>query len=247
MIEIHSYLDDPDTLKQEALTIFRQQWALYRRIVDNDFLNHRQAVAALRQALQARPPDPLRLIDVACGDARTTLQALEGLPISHYRGIDLSRPALELAAANLTPLAAHGCELRLEQRDFSTALRDCPASADVIWLGLSLHHLTRDAKLTLLRDAVQTLSPGGELLLYETISPDGEDREGYLRNFRALQAHWTTGLGKAGWRDALEHVTNNDLPETVANWEKLGLDAGFSRAETLFTTDDRICAMFRYT
>ena len=46
--------------------------------------------------------------------------------------------------------------------------------------------------------------------------------------------------------DALEIFSNNDLPETIATWRQLGLDAGFASADTLFTTHDRICAMFRY-
>jgi len=247
MINILQPPDQPEFVNPDALIMFKQQWGLYRKIVDRDYLNHHQAIAALRHLLQSRPPGPLRLIDLACGDARTTLQALDGIPVSHYRGVNLSRPALELAAANLAALATTGCDVQLEQRDFSSALQHCPASADVIWLGLSLHHLATDAKLDLLRDAVQALASGGELLVYEPVSPDGEDRQGYLRNFRAAGPRWMEGLGADGWQDALTHVSNNDLPETVATWRQLGLDAGFDAVDTLFLTDDQLCGMFRYS
>lgn len=247
MINILQLPDEAESANPDAVKLFRQQWGLYRKIVEHDYLNHRQAIATLRHALQSQPAGPLRLIDLACGDAFTTLQALHGVPISHYRGIDLSRPALELAASNLATLAASGCEVRLEQRDFSKALQDCPASADLIWLGLSLHHLSNSAKLDLLRGALQTLGSGGELLIYEPVSPDGEDRQGYLRNFRAVGPRWTEGLGVDGWQDALAHVSDNDLPETVASWRQLGLDAGFDAVDTLFLTDDHLCGMFRYS
>ena len=246
MIAIHQYLDDSDTAPPDAVEMFASQWALYCNIIDHDLLHHQRTAAELHRALQARPTGPLRLIDLACGDARTTLRALQGLPISAYRGVDLSCPALEMAATNLTGLAAAGCRLRLEQRDFSSALRDYPASADVIWIGLSLHHLDTDAKRELLRDAVQALDHGGELLLFEPVSPDGEDRRGYLRHFRALEARWSEFLSAEEWQRTLEHVSDNDLSETVASWRQLGLEAGFSSADTIFLTDNRIYGMFRY-
>ena len=41
-----------------------------------------------------------RSLDIACGDA-SQMRALRGTKIRHYHGVDLSEPALELAAKNL--------------------------------------------------------------------------------------------------------------------------------------------------
>ena len=46
-------------------------------------------------------------------------KALTGTKVSHYHGIDLSEPALELAAKNL---AGVPFEIELDHRDFVTAL-----------------------------------------------------------------------------------------------------------------------------
>ena len=127
MITIQQF-DDTAIPDPQALAMFQRQWAIYLKIIDHNYLHHRETRAALHQALKARPPGPLRLVDLACGDASTTRQALRGVAISHYRGIDLSRPALEAAALTLADL---DCEVVLEQRDFSTALAHRPASADL--------------------------------------------------------------------------------------------------------------------
>jgi hypothetical protein len=54
-------------------------------------------------------------------------QALAGTKVNHYHGIDLSQPALKLAAKNLkgVPFA-----VELDHRDFVTALERRPEPAD---------------------------------------------------------------------------------------------------------------------
>jgi hypothetical protein len=74
--------------------------------------------------------------------------ALSGTKVEHYHGIDLSEPALELAARNLqgVPFA-----VELDHRDFVTALTKRPEQADAAWCGLSIHHLSPDGKRDLLK------------------------------------------------------------------------------------------------
>jgi len=42
-------------------------------------------------------------------------------------------------------------------------------------------------------------------------------------------------------------ATSSTMTIQTTGWQQLGMDAGFTRVDTLFTTGDRICAMFRYT
>jgi hypothetical protein len=67
-------------------------------------------------------------------------RALAGIKCRHYQGIDLSEPALELAARNLSGTAF---EVELDHRDFVQARARRPQHADAAWCGLSIHHLTR--------------------------------------------------------------------------------------------------------
>ena len=74
-------------------------------------------------------------------------RALAGTKINHYHGIDLSEPALELAANNLAGVTF---EVELDHRDFVTALTRRPEPADAAWCGLSIHHLSTEGKRDLL-------------------------------------------------------------------------------------------------
>ena len=56
--------------------------------------------AILHRALAAIAK-PLAFLDIACGDAGQMRKALAGTKVRHYHEIDLSDPALELAARNL--------------------------------------------------------------------------------------------------------------------------------------------------
>jgi hypothetical protein len=83
----------------------------------------------LHQILIEEAPRLFRFLDLACGDANSAARALPGADIAHYSGIDLSAPALALAAENL---AALDCPVILERRDYAEAVRDWPEHEDVV-------------------------------------------------------------------------------------------------------------------
>ena len=107
---------------EPALTPFRQQWQIYRKVVDYNYLFHREAYNCLHRILVDEAIQPFRFLDVACGDASTTVEALKGTQVASYHGIDLCQAALELASQALETLA---CPVKLDRRDFVEALRDC--------------------------------------------------------------------------------------------------------------------------
>jgi hypothetical protein len=67
-----------DMLDQPGFAVFRQQWQLYRKVVDNNYLFHREAYARLHQILVDEAVQPFRFLDIACGDASATVEALGG-------------------------------------------------------------------------------------------------------------------------------------------------------------------------
>src|SRR5215471_11523156 len=115
-----------DALDGAALALFEQQWQLYRKVVDNNLLFHREAYARLHRILIDEAFQSFRFLDIACGDARATVEALRGTRVAHYHGIDLSQPALDLASEALEELT---CPVTLERRDFVEALCDRPEPA----------------------------------------------------------------------------------------------------------------------
>ena len=77
-------------------------------------------------------PLPFAFPDIACGNAGQMKRALAGTEVNHYHGIDLSEPALGLAAKNLkgVPFA-----VKLDHRDFVEALERRPEPADAACAG----------------------------------------------------------------------------------------------------------------
>ena len=72
-----------------ASAVFEREWQLYGKMIDNNYLFHREAYACLREIVLRELARPFRFLDIACGDASVTVGALAGTSIAHYYGIDL--------------------------------------------------------------------------------------------------------------------------------------------------------------
>ena len=226
-----------------ALEIFQNQWEVYRKFLQHDYLSNAEAAAALREFLVRDVARPYRLLDLACGDASGIVPALSGTPVTEYRGVDLSAPALALAKENL---AAMPCEVMLEETDFGTAVRDGHRPEDIVWISLSLHHLDTDAKLAFMHDVRQGISANGAFLVYEPTRHDGEDRPSYLDRFEAIGRREWTQLTAEEFAEAMKHVRTCDLPETVSDWARLGSEAGFASSRELYKSPTDLFRLFLY-
>jgi SAM-dependent methyltransferase len=229
-----------DQAPEAAEAVFQQQWQLYRTLIDENYLCHREAYASLHQILLTDAPRPFRFLDLGCGDATASATALLDTPIAAYHGIDTSQPALEQAPRALQTLA---CPVTLERADFVAALGERVAPADVVWIGLLLHHLRAPEKLAVLRDIRRILGSNGLLVLYEPTSPDGEDRAGWLRRWDAQQPSWPA-YTPAQWERFTAHVHAADYPETVSGWRALAGAAGFRTVREVFATPSDLLRMY---
>jgi cyclopropane fatty-acyl-phospholipid synthase-like methyltransferase len=225
---------------EPSQAVFQQVWRIYRTLVDENYLFHREAYACLRRILVEGIGRPFRFLDIACGDATASVEALTGTAITHYHGIDLSAAALELARSSLTPL---DCPVTLEHADYVEALRAWSEPADVVWIGLSLHHLRTAEKLEILRVIRNMLPEDGHLLLYEDTSPDGEDREGWLRRWDDQKPFWTAYTPER-WETITAHVHAADYPETASRWVSLAQEAGFAAAREAFVAPSDLIRLY---
>lgn len=226
-----------------ALAQFQQQWATYRKLVERDYLSHREIGRILHDTLNEVFPSPFGFLDIACGDASMVKATLRGTAVRRYLGIDLSQAALQLAAGNL---AGAPYEVELDHRDFIDALLRGKVTADAAWCSLSVHHLATDDKRRLMAAIRSAIGPCGLFMLYEPTRLAGEDRAGYLDRFAQVNRPLWSVLTGAEWDQIWTHVTACDFPETAQMWCRLGRDAGFATAREVFTDRTDFYRLYRY-
>jgi len=241
MVNVVRHSSAAPSTDQAAIQFFRTQWATYRKIVDFNYLYHREAYEVLHQVLMEEVARPFEFVDLACGDASTSIAALKGTLITDYHGVDLAEPALELARNNLNGV---DWKVKLEQADFVEAMRERRVPADVVWIGLSLHHLCAEEKLLALREIRQGLSPAGLLLIYDPVIPEGETLEAFLgREISNVKDKWTALTAEE--RDAAAvHIQTQDHPETIASITALARAAGFARVRELYVSPNKLWRMY---
>jgi len=242
-VHIHQFKAGGTVVDAAALEQFQKQWATYRKLVESDLLSHCAVGRLLHDNLNQRFTAPFTFLDIACGDASMMKRALTGTKVRHYHGIDLSQPALELAAKNL---AAVPFAVDLDHRDFVDAMPRRSEHADAAWCSLSIHHLATDDKLKLMQAIHRAAGSRGMFLLYEPTRRDGEDRAAFLERFRRTNEPLWKVLTPPEWEQIWHHVSTSDFPETAAKWCELGRTVGFAQARQVFADPTDFFRLFRF-
>ncbi len=240
-ILIHECQPDGKVTDEEALEQFQRQWATYQKLIYSNGLSHHEAGRVLHGVLAEKFIKPLRFLDIACGDASQIAGVLVDLPVRHYHGIDLSKPALELAAKNLQQMPF---EVVLDHRDFVEAIMKRDEPTDVTWCSLSIHHLQRDEKLRLFHAIRESTT--SVFMIYEPTSLDGESRDQYMERFCRVFQKEMSMLNPDEWAQLKQHVTSCDFPERASGWLDLGKEAGFSSSKQIFSDPTNFLRLYRY-
>jgi SAM-dependent methyltransferase len=227
----------------QSMRLFEKEWQTYSKVVSLNYMFHREVYAALRVILLAEAPRPFSFLDLACGDAKASFNALVDTPIATYRGIDLSRPALAIAAGVLSGL---DCRVTLEHRDFAEAMAHLDEAFDVIWIGQSLHHLSYAKKLAVMRNAWRLCGERGFFIIWEPTHLDGEDQAAWVRRFQSTCRPLWTQIERAEWDAMVEHIRTSDQPETRANWHRLGAEAGFNQVSDILAPPLQLNRVYCY-
>ena len=120
-----------------------------------------------------------------------------------------------------------------------------PEHADASWCSLSVHHLSTDDKLRLMKAIRGATGARGIFLLYEPTRRVEEDRATYLDRFMRTNKPLWRVLTPAEWDQVWHHVTTCDFPETAAAWCELGREAGFGEAWQVFVDPTDFFRLFR--
>jgi len=234
---------DQKILFDISTEIFIKNWSIYRKIIENDNMSHRSGYSKLKEILLAEMDRPFSFLDLACGDAYYSSRTLRDTKAREYIGIDVSEQALSFAKEELS---SAGFETILVNADFFDFDRIVRQPVDVIWVGFSVHHLDIADKLEFMKKARNSLSAKGLFLLYEPVLIEGENREEFLKRFReTYDRHWR-GLNEEEEESLFEHVRESEKPETTEDWIKLGKNAGFTKAEKVYSENTGLYEIFKY-
>lgn len=228
---------------EEVTEMFRRHWDIYRKVLIDDYMSHKAAYAVLHKILNKEMARPFAFADLACGDAYASSRCLSDTNVAEYTGIDLSEWALELAGKELGRLT---CRHRLITGNFEEFDQYLDSPPDVVWVGLSVHHLPPDEKAAFIAKVKKSLPEGGMFLIYEPTLDPGEDRSTYYVRFSEVATRIWTGMTKEELETIIDHVKKSDIPELPADWEAFGAQAGFKSVEAAYTDPTNLYTLFKY-
>lgn len=222
---------DTASANQDQIRAFFNHWHIYRTIIRENYMQHREIAAALRQVLQSRYAErSFAVLDLGCGDAHLSTEVLQGLPLAYYCGVDLSDMALRYAQENLHAIS---CEKNFLQDDLAHAISHAPRQFEVILAGFSLHHLSYEAKAAFFRACANALKPDGIFLLYDVVNRENETRQAYLERQWQTYSQWAQ-LTPEQLSMVKEHVFEKDYPESFDTLTRLARSNGFREVQALY-------------
>ena len=228
---------------QPDMELFAKGLATYEKVVRENYMFHREIYDLLHRTLLVEAPERFLFLDIACGTATGSAEALKGTSIGRYVGIDNSQPSLDVAKNALSGLS---CPVELRHQDFVEAMNAWEEPLDVVWVGQSLHHLQPGVKADFMRRIRSLLRPQGLFLIWESTCLEGEDREGWMERFRRIRPRWPE-LTDEEFASFDRHHRASDYPETRAMWKGMARAAGFARTEEIFVAPNELARVYRFT
>ncbi|MGH7850627.1 MAG: class I SAM-dependent methyltransferase [Thermodesulfobacteriota bacterium] len=228
---------------EEVTEIFRRHWDIYRKVIEHDYMSHKAAYGRLHEILNDEIDWPFSFADLACGDAYWSSRSLLGTNVSEYTGIDLSEWALAIAGKELKSLPAEHRLITGDFEEFDTFM-DIPP--DVVWVGLSVHHLETEKKGEFMSKVRDSVPEDGIYMIYEPTLTEGEDRAAYFNRFKDVVTRTWVDLTPEELGIVFDHVKKSDLPEQPSDWIRLGREAGFRTAEEVYTDPTGLYTVFKY-
>jgi SAM-dependent methyltransferase len=221
--------------------LFARGLATYQKVVAGNYYGHRQAYNLLHEVLLNEAKDGFVFVDLACGTAPFSAAALAGTGVARYIGVDISKRALDVAKEMLAPLS---CSIELRCQDFVEAIDAWEGQLDVVWIGLSLHHLRTSEKRAFIRKIERLLPRDGLFLIWEPVCLQSEDREVWVE--RLSQTLKGLPLSDDEFAAYDSHIRASDFPETAATWKGMAREAGFEQADELFAAPDQLTGVYLF-
>lgn len=226
---------DSQSISPRSNELFNNQWTLYQKILNNNYMGHREIYDVLHEFLITNFQKPFKMLELGCGDATFTAKALLDTSIVSYTGIDLSKAALEIANVNIASIQ---CSKSFTEGDFSELVpklvKTQQDSFDVILISFALHHLLLEQKDDIIAQLFSLLTSNGVFILIDVVRKPEEDRETYIRRYLdEVKKSWYLVTSEE-YLMVENHISLNDFPETQQSLDSIGQKHNFNRFECLY-------------
>jgi tRNA (cmo5U34)-methyltransferase len=200
----------------------RKRVAAYDADMEVMHPNRSKMVGIALQVLPFEADARLKGLDLGVGTGYFTERFLETFPRSKVYGVDGAKSMVDLARARLGALGKR-LDFRVgDFRDLATLLGGVEG-LDVVYSSYALHHLTREEKTSVVKEAVSLLRPGGwfvnaDLIVAET--PHLENRiqdirvKGIVERAGGVDPRFVDYEATRGFLDQLE-ANEGDQPLTL--------------------------------
>jgi ubiquinone/menaquinone biosynthesis C-methylase UbiE len=217
----------------EGAEIF-EDWSLYDKVIHFNFMQHREMGEVIR-TIAGTTAQPLRVLDLGCGDGRMGGEGLRGMPVASYVGVDLSQAALEAARDRLAHL---DCPIELRHSDLAAALlKSFEPSPNLILASYSLHHYHQAELAASMVRLEQILAPGGVFIWIDIERHEQETRAEFLARFHRQQLKAWHAFADAEIEEVFAHMCEADFPLTAVEKQQLTTSAGLKLQSTPFQDD----------
>src|SRR5262245_38748392 len=184
--------------------------------------NRAKMIQVALDVLAFPPEQPLRALDLGVGTGYFTERFLRRFPNAAVCAIDGAAAMVDLATARLGPLAER---VRFLVGDFRNLSRLLPEEEpfDVAFSSYALHHLGRDDKQAVVRQARDRLKAAGWFLNADILVADSPEIErriqeirvhGIVQRARGVDARFSDARATRGFLDRLE-AADGDQPLTL--------------------------------
>ena len=211
-----------------------EQWSMYDAVVQAGYMYHGELVATLA-AWAREQHEPLRIVDLGCGDAWLATHAFRDANVAAYHGVDVSESAASRAREHTGIWPGRATVTAGNLAEHLSTLPD--DSANVVLASYSLHHFLTGAKVALIADSFRVLAPGGTFLWIDAVRNDNETRDGYVARLTHIMENDWTALTPEQRDNACTHVRQSDYPETAA-WMRSHVEAAGFTATTAILEHD---------
>jgi ubiquinone/menaquinone biosynthesis C-methylase UbiE len=207
-----------------------EQWAMYDAVVQADYMRHAALVATLAD-WSRKNAQPLRIVDLGCGDAWLATNAFRDAQVEQYHGVDVSESAVERARGHVAIWQGRAEVVAGNLAEFLSGLEG--RSANVVLASYSLHHFFSDAKVALIAECHRILAHGGTFIWIDAVRRDDETRDAYIdRLTHTMECDWPA-LTEEQRARACTHVRESDFPET-GRWMREHVEqVGFRVGDTI--------------